>query len=206
MSWQDQAQCLEDPELFYPHGRDFHSAAKAVAICKKCPVIDACAQRAEELERDLTAMRDLWGIWGGEAPVDRAIRRGLVARPPADPSRYDFSPDQPCWSCGKLMRHCRAHSEDSGTVRYAGQGLCYTCHKTLAVPRCSHCREMVRPAGTRPESFPAAKEPGGGGLCQECVSLRQPDGRFLCRACNRILRTYGGRGYHIKCRPRSRKS
>lgn len=207
MSWQATAGCREEnPEIFYPHAQDYHAATKAVAICKKCPVIDECAQKADELERDSTSTRDLWGIWGGETPIDRAIRRGHLAKPPADPNRYNYASNQPCWGCNRPMRPKYARIETPGTVRYEGQGLCNTCFKTLAVPRCSHCREMMRPVGTRPETFPVAKDPAGGGLCQECVSLRQPDGRFLCRACKRTLHTYGGKGYHIRCRPQSKKT
>lgn len=207
MSWQATAGCREEnPEIFYPHAQDYHAATKAVAICKKCPVIDECAQKADELERDSTSTRDLWGIWGGETPIDRAIRRGHLAKPPADPNRYNYASNQPCWGCNRPMRPKYARIETPGTVRYEGQGLCNTCFKTLAVPRCSHCREMMRPVGTRPETFPVAKDPAGGGLCQECVSLRQPDGRFLCRACKRTLHTYGGKGYHIRCRPGQKKT
>lgn len=197
MNWQDRAACIkEDPELFYPDARDYQAITKAIALCRTCPVVSECAQKADDLEHDSTSTYEYWGIWGGEIPIERAIRRGHLAKPPADPNRYTFAPNQPCWGCDRPMR----------PERYEGQGLCNTCYKSLAVPICSHCREMVRPVGTSPKTFPVAKDPAGGGLCQECASLRRPDGRFRCRGCKRTLRTYGGGGYHIRCRPGQKKT
>jgi WhiB family redox-sensing transcriptional regulator len=65
-NWFDDAACKgEDPAWWHPDGHDNQTrAAKAIAICRRCPVQRDC------LEHALAA--DEWlGIWGGTQPADR---------------------------------------------------------------------------------------------------------------------------------------
>lgn len=69
--WRDQAACLHvDPELFFPVGTTgiaIVTIDAAKAVCRSCPVRDACLQFALE-----TKQED--GVWGG---TDEAERRRL---------------------------------------------------------------------------------------------------------------------------------
>jgi hypothetical protein len=77
--WRDEAVCRnEDPELFFPAGstgpyRDQIEEAKAV--CRRCPVIDACGRWALDTGQDT-------GIWGGLSEAERRtiLRRRSVSR------------------------------------------------------------------------------------------------------------------------------
>jgi WhiB family redox-sensing transcriptional regulator len=76
-SWRDHAACrFAAPELFFPAGTtgvalDEIEAAKAV--CKACPVQDACLRFAFE-----TKQED--GIWGGTTEDERRrLRRAWLA-------------------------------------------------------------------------------------------------------------------------------
>jgi len=66
--WRDQAACLDtDAALFFPVGTtgvavDQIEAAKAV--CRTCPVHDACLQFAFETNQEA-------GIWGGKDEDER---------------------------------------------------------------------------------------------------------------------------------------
>lgn len=63
-AWRTRAACRDaDPEAFYPTGRDADTGA-ATAICRTCPVIDACLQHAID-------HREHHGIWGGRTPDER---------------------------------------------------------------------------------------------------------------------------------------
>lgn len=57
--WESKAACLgyPQPEIFHPHARDA-VMAKALAVCKRCPVTVECAQVGQDLM--------LSGIWGGK--------------------------------------------------------------------------------------------------------------------------------------------
>ena len=71
--WRDLASCRdEDPELFFPVGSGpaaLRQAERARAVCKRCPVVDACVRWA------ITTGQDA-GVWGGlTAEERRAIRR-----------------------------------------------------------------------------------------------------------------------------------
>lgn len=75
--WYDDAACAGLwPELFFPDGRGREAGQaikEAVAICKTCPVRDACLTYALEAE---------WiteGIWGGTTENER---RKLLGRAP----------------------------------------------------------------------------------------------------------------------------
>ena len=88
--WRRRAACRHaDPDLFFPPVGDSQTAAAAVAVCRGCPVIDACL-------RDALATGERHGIRGGLTGIERrkllAARRRLVRRlagqaPPARDGR-----------------------------------------------------------------------------------------------------------------------
>ena len=79
--WQLHSRCrgLDSELFFHPDGdRGPTRAAReraAVAICRDCPVIAACARQA-------LSMREPYGVWGGLTESDReAIWAGRAAEP-----------------------------------------------------------------------------------------------------------------------------
>ena len=81
-SWRDTAACLdEDPELFFPVGTEgpwLLQIEQAKAICRGCPVLDACLSYALDAQPSD-------GIFGGLTEPERASlkrsarRHGLTA-------------------------------------------------------------------------------------------------------------------------------
>ncbi|MGY0021766.1 WhiB family transcriptional regulator [Streptomyces sp. cg35] len=69
MEWLDSAACVgEDPELFFPVGGSgpaLQDVREAKAVCRRCPVADACLDWA--LRTGQTT-----GVWGGTSEVERA--------------------------------------------------------------------------------------------------------------------------------------
>ncbi len=69
--WRDQAACrFADVELFFPVGATGTAIDKieaAKAVCRRCPVRDACLQFAFETKQEA-------GVWGG---TDEDERRRL---------------------------------------------------------------------------------------------------------------------------------
>lgn len=74
MDWRDRAACRgEDPELFFPVGRDDVDRPEidaAKEICDRCPVLDECLDYALQT-------RQPEGIWGG---LTSTGRRALARR------------------------------------------------------------------------------------------------------------------------------
>lgn len=74
--WHDYAKCKDvDKEVFFlPYGSRASDKnereAKALAVCKECPVIEQCLQFALDTE-------EYYGVWGGTTPEQRIaiIRR-----------------------------------------------------------------------------------------------------------------------------------
>jgi WhiB family redox-sensing transcriptional regulator len=72
--WRDEGACrAEDPELFFPVGSTgpaIRQAAKAKAVCARCPVRAACLEWA-------IGSGQSSGVWGGldEVKLKAAIRR-----------------------------------------------------------------------------------------------------------------------------------
>ncbi|MGW8985146.1 WhiB family transcriptional regulator [Streptomyces parvus] len=73
-NWRTNAACLdEDPDLFFPIGTTgpaISQAAEAKAVCRTCPVMDACLNWALESGQD-------HGVWGG---TDENERRRIHRR------------------------------------------------------------------------------------------------------------------------------
>jgi WhiB family redox-sensing transcriptional regulator len=74
MDWRDDALCRsEDPELFFPVGSGpaaQATAARAKAVCRRCPVAEPCLDWALATGQDA-------GVWGG---LDEDERRRLRRR------------------------------------------------------------------------------------------------------------------------------
>jgi WhiB family redox-sensing transcriptional regulator len=72
--WRHAAACREeDPELFFPTGTTgpaLLETEQAKAVCRRCPVVDACLQWAMDTGQEA-------GVWGGLSEDERrAIKRG----------------------------------------------------------------------------------------------------------------------------------
>jgi WhiB family redox-sensing transcriptional regulator len=89
MGWRERAACLdEDPELFFPPGRNgpaLAQTAHAKTVCGRCLVIAECLKWAMATGQDA-------GVWGGLSADERRSvslmrRRAQVAgtTPPARP-------------------------------------------------------------------------------------------------------------------------
>jgi WhiB family redox-sensing transcriptional regulator len=79
-AWIERARCIgEDPELFFPVGTSapaIEQTVRAKAVCRQCPVIEACLAWALDTCQDA-------GVWGGldeeERRVIRRARRRAAA-------------------------------------------------------------------------------------------------------------------------------
>lgn len=69
IAWQLQAACRGlDAELWYPEKGANGDVATAVAVCRACPVVQACFDHAQEHMETL-------GIRGGMTPMQRRAAR-----------------------------------------------------------------------------------------------------------------------------------
>jgi WhiB family redox-sensing transcriptional regulator len=79
MDWRHEAACRhEDPELFFPIGETgpaLLQIEQAKAVCRTCPVSEACLSWALESGQEA-------GVWGGLSEEERRLlrRRTLRAR------------------------------------------------------------------------------------------------------------------------------
>ncbi|NKR53085.1 WhiB family transcriptional regulator [Rhodococcus hoagii] len=65
--------CKTSPDLFFPEQRETAKAAKALQMCRSCPVRTQCLDLA-------IRRREKFGIWGGTTPAERErIRRSRTA-------------------------------------------------------------------------------------------------------------------------------
>ncbi|MEW2048629.1 WhiB family transcriptional regulator [Streptomyces sp. NBC_00377] len=76
--WREHAECRhEDPDLFFPIGTSgpaLLQAEQAKAVCRRCPVQEACLEWAMETDQTL-------GVWGGTNENERrALKRRIRAR------------------------------------------------------------------------------------------------------------------------------
>ncbi|MFJ1799026.1 WhiB family transcriptional regulator [Streptomyces sp. NPDC088180] len=67
-NWRTHAACRDDePDLFFPIGTSgpaIAQAEEAKAVCRRCPVMEACLDWALESGQD-------HGVWGGADETDR---------------------------------------------------------------------------------------------------------------------------------------
>lgn len=85
-SWRTRGMCQTvDPETFFPV--PLAPADKAIMLCKRCPVADACLASA-------LAVGDCHGVWGGT--TERERRAMLVAmRTEEQPEEKPFAGTHP---------------------------------------------------------------------------------------------------------------
>lgn len=98
--WRDDAACREeDPETWFPIGTTGEALLQieeAKAVCRRCPVMEACGEWA------LTTRQDA-GVWGGMSEAERRSirkRRGRAPRPLA-----------PCGTDAAYRRHIKRGEE-----------------------------------------------------------------------------------------------
>lgn len=69
-AWMSDAACAEYPgDIWFADKGDNHAAARAIAICRDCPVINQCAT---------AGANELHGIWAGLTPAQRSRRRNAA--------------------------------------------------------------------------------------------------------------------------------
>lgn len=77
MDWRHEAACLtEDPELFFPIGNTGPALVQieeAKAVCRRCPVTEACLKWAIDTGQDA-------GVWGGMSEDERRALKRRRAR------------------------------------------------------------------------------------------------------------------------------
>lgn len=77
MDWRDRAACLaEDPDLFFPVGTGgpaLLQVEQAKAVCRRCPVRQACLRQALAEGQDS-------GVWGGLSEEERRSLKRRNAR------------------------------------------------------------------------------------------------------------------------------
>jgi WhiB family redox-sensing transcriptional regulator len=76
--WRAKAACLGmDSELFFPvatTGPALEQTERAKAVCRRCPVLNACLEWALETKQDA-------GVWGGLTEDERrTLRRSRQRR------------------------------------------------------------------------------------------------------------------------------
>jgi WhiB family redox-sensing transcriptional regulator len=81
-NWRDAAACRSvDPDLFFPVGTTGPALLQiheAKAVCRGCPVRDACLQWALDTGQTI-------GVWGGTSENERrALKRRMASRPRDD--------------------------------------------------------------------------------------------------------------------------
>ncbi|MFD9392106.1 WhiB family transcriptional regulator [Streptomyces sp. NPDC060000] len=77
-NWREHAACRrEDPDLFFPIGTSgpaLLQMEQAKAVCRQCPVREACLEWAMDTDQTL-------GVWGGTGENERrALKRRIRAR------------------------------------------------------------------------------------------------------------------------------
>jgi WhiB family transcriptional regulator, redox-sensing transcriptional regulator len=68
MPWYEDARCRVEgnPESFYPTMGSREAGQQAIAICRRCPVLELCRDWALD-------NRQKWGIWGGLTERQRRL-------------------------------------------------------------------------------------------------------------------------------------
>ena len=109
--WRHRAACRdEDPELFFPVGESGPALAQteqAKAVCRRCPVVDACLAWAIDAG-------EAHGVWGATTPEERrAVKRRKAGRPRNSPTV------QPCGTPAAYRRHQRRGEKPCGPCGWA---------------------------------------------------------------------------------------
>jgi hypothetical protein len=122
----DDGACIgHSPELWYADTRtpyDQDARALAIALCKGCPVRQACLDAALAAE-GMVAGKQRFGIWGGLTPGQRAR-----LRPPSRPTGRVL---QPCGTEAAYRRHLRANETACEPCLAANRAVTYRSIRNL---------------------------------------------------------------------------
>lgn len=107
--------CTNDPELWFDtHG---YAARTPKKFCQACPVIDICLEYA--LEYEVHHSSEVWGVYGGMSPVDRAPliaqRRKELGYVKGTNKRITVAEAADCFDCGsssELPCECESPGSD----------------------------------------------------------------------------------------------
>jgi WhiB family redox-sensing transcriptional regulator len=120
-AWTDRAACRrEDPELFFPlgYGSEFtEQLEQAKAVCKRCPVRDACLDTALDQAEN-------HGLWAGFTPDER--RRLRFKRHAHAGASAATEGSKPCNACGETKPLTAFYTDKRATD--GRQGRCKACH------------------------------------------------------------------------------
>lgn len=136
MTLATRGACIgQDPEIFFPTGRDTREYRTATALCKRCPVTKDCLSYARQ--------NSLLGVWGG-----------VLIR-----TRQAAASGRMCDGCGFVGHHRAFHTEDCCMqCHWASltERTCTQCQQTLPIDqfakassdptnhkRASWCRDCV---------------------------------------------------------------
>lgn len=119
--WRHRAACrTEDPELFFPIGTTgpaLDQVEQAKAVCRRCPVVDACLAWALD--------NHVEGVWGGTTNEERAKMR---------------SPRPRGWAVhnhNRARTHCRAggheYTPENTAFNGSGRRECRACRRIQRV-------------------------------------------------------------------------
>jgi hypothetical protein len=122
--WQDSAGCRkEDPELFFPTGDSgpwLLTIEQAKAICRTCPVVEACAQWAADTRQD-------HGIFGGLTEQERRANHRAAVRRRLTPEQAAAKAETARQQKPRTMQSIY----DESTVRLYGGHLAWTGPKQV---------------------------------------------------------------------------
>jgi WhiB family redox-sensing transcriptional regulator len=113
----DQARCRDvDPNMFFPDTGEL--SGPALAICRTCPVVDACLGYALDCPEPLT------GIWGATTQRQRTRIRKTGKR-----SKRTLAKPAGAAGANAVKTHCkRGHEFDESNTRYyRGKRTCRAC-------------------------------------------------------------------------------
>jgi hypothetical protein len=97
-----------EADLFYPHVNDAVGIEMAKSVCRECPIIGECLERA-------LLNREWWGVWGGTSERER---HKLIHRMYGDDApQIARSPE--CGSEASYQRHLRLGEETDPLCRQA---------------------------------------------------------------------------------------
>ena len=116
-AWHRDAACRNhpNPDLWFPGPGQTAKTEQALAICRTCPVITACAEWADQHD-------PLYGTWAGITKQERDKNRGhayartdpLVAAAlkrcgtPAGYARHRRNGEEACQACKTATAECEA--------------------------------------------------------------------------------------------------
>lgn len=122
--WRDTASCrTEDPALFFPNGDSGPSLLaieQAKAICRACPVVEACAQWAADTRQE-------YGIFGGLTEQERRANHRAKVRGRLTAEQAAAKAEQARQQKPRTMQSIY----DDSTVRLYGGHLAWTGPKRV---------------------------------------------------------------------------